>query len=503
MLRQPELHCLKAAGLRDRLGDLANAFRRGLGNRQYGSRFALGDVDVLIAWDVPLRLASNDDFRTVRKLLLDAGFREQPVAERLQTASRETADAIGLLIDLFARAQSVATAAATALLGDEAVSSLQALGLLVSTGDSVKATCLLYPFEDLWIASDFPGGSREDFVFPALSTQSHQFHAILPDSPCESLLDIGAGAAAASLAAARDYATTVCASDISTRCVLFAEFNRRLNDVANAEIIQSDVYEALNSRTFDRIIAHPPYIPTLGNQESYRHGGPHGEDILRRVLQGFARHLSPGGRAYLSTLACDHADAPLEERLYAMLGSDEFRLLVAEWESLPAVEFVLRLVEVSELDFDQGAQQVRSFREAGVTQLVRCAVVVVRDVGEGSPIIRRVMGQGTGAAELDAAFDALPDLADVLDQPLVLSSWTTLESTAAVSERHWRSFTRVLDCQYPFHFRTDCPEWAANALAQLDGSVTPREALGDSDVDLDEAEIFFECLVNAGALTIR
>jgi SAM-dependent methyltransferase len=453
----------------------------------------------LLAWDVPLRLASNDDFSIVRRLLASSGFLEQPIAERLQAGSRESGDGLGVLIDLFARAQPVAAAAA-AVLGVNSLASLQELGLLESAGGSFKATCLLYPFEDLWIASDFPGNSREDFVFPALSPQSRQFHAILPDTPCEALLDMGAGAAAASLAAARDYAAAVCAADISRRCVLFAEFNRRLNDVANAEIVQSDVYEALETRTFDRIVAHPPYIPTLGAGESYRHGGPHGEDILRRVLEGLPKHLRPGGRAYLSTLGCDHTDAPLEQRLFRMLGSDEFRLLVAEWESLPAVEFVMRLVEAGELDFDQGARQVSSFRDAGVTQLVRCAVVVARDAGDGPQIMRRVMGQATGAAELDAAFEPPAEIADLLEQRLVLSPWSTLESTSAVSENRWRTFTRVLDCQHPFHFRTDCPEWAAEALARLDGSLTLRQALGESDIEPTEAEIFFECLVNAGAL---
>ena len=451
---------------------------------------------------MPLQLASPEHFAAVRQLLTSAGFLEQPIAERLQAGSPENPDTLGVLIDLFARAQTVETAAAASLLGDEALASLQALGLVVPEGDSVKATCLLYPFEDLWIASDFPGASREDFVFPALSTQSHQFHAILPDTPCEALLDIGAGAAAASLAAARDYAAAVCAGDISPRCVLFAEFNRRLNGVSNAEVLQSDVYDALGSRTFDRIIAHPPYIPTLGEGESYRHGGPHGEDILRRILQGLSKHLRPGGRAYLSTLACDHSDAPVEERLLAMLGPDahEFRLLVAEWESLAAVEFVMRLVEAGELGFDEGVRQVLSFREAGVTQLVRCAVVVARESAGGPQVMRRVMGQGTGAAELDAAFAPVPEITGILDQRLVLSSWSTLESTSAISENRWRSFNRILDCQHPFHFRTDCPEWAAEALAKLDGTVTLRESLSEAAIDLDEAEIFFECLINAGAL---
>jgi hypothetical protein len=115
--------------------------------------------------------------------------------------------------------------------------------------------------------------------------------------------------------------------------------------------------------------------------------------------------------------------------------------------------------------------------------------------------MRRVMGQATGAAELDAAFEPVPEITGILDQRLALSRWSTLESTSAVSEDRWRSFTRVLDCQHPFHFRTDCPEWAAEALARLDGSLTVRQALGESDFDFDEAEIFFECLVKAGALT--
>ncbi len=57
----------------------------------------------------------------------------------------------------------------------------------------------------------------------------------------------------------------------------------------------------------------------------------------------------------------------------------------------------------------------------------------------------------------------------------------------------------MLHGEAPFRFQTDCPEWAADALARLDGSVTLRETTPD-DVDPDEAEIFFECLVDAGVL---
>lgn len=454
---------------------------------------------------MPLILGSSEDFATVRELLLRHKFLEQPIVERLQSTVDGTPDALAVLITLFARAKPVEIGLVRELLGDASVAALVALGLAKQANEAVEATCLLYPFEDLWIASDFPGQSREDFVFPALSAQSSQFHSILPDTRCEDLLDIGTGAGAAALSAAKDYATTVSAADVSSRCVVFAEFNRRLNDVENATVLRSDVYGAYDGKSFDRIIAHPPYIPTMGDGESYRHGGAQGEDVLSRILAGLPLHLRPGGRAYLSTLGCDHHDRSLERRVLDMIGTqaNEFRVLLAEWESLPAIEFVMRLVEVGELTFDQGARQVKSFRDARVTQLVKCAIVVSRETStDGPQVMRRVMGDGTTAVELDAAFNASVDHDDgLLAQNLILTPWSSMEVSSGITDGHWRAYNHILNCEYPFRFKTDCPEWAADALARLNGTTKLRDAIGNVDVDLEEAEIFFECLCDAGVLT--
>lgn len=454
---------------------------------------------------MPLILGSSEDFATLRELLLRHKYLEQPIVEQLQSAVGQAPDALAVLVTLFAQAKPVERGVARELLGDGSVTALIALGFAKQADDALEASCLLYPFEDLWIASDFPGQTREDFVFPALSAQSSQFHSILPDTPCEALLDIGTGAGAAALSAAKDYATTVFAADVSPRCVLFAEFNRRLNGVENTKVQASDVYSAYAGQTFDRIIAHPPYIPTLGDGESYRHGGAHGEDVLRRILEGLPQYLRPGGRAYLSTLGCDHHDCSLDRRVLDMIGAEasEFRVVLAEWESLPAVEFVMRLVEVGELTFDQGARQVKSFRDAGVTQLVKCAIVVSRAASDDGPqVMRRVMGDGTTAAQLNAAFSTSGiSIDDLLDQKLVLTQWASLEVSSGIDDGRWKAYNRILNCEYPFRFRTDCPEWAADALARLDGTATLREAIGAGEVDLEEAEIFFECLCDAGVLT--
>ena len=430
---------------------------------------------------------------------------EEAIASRLQAEGGGGEDALGDLVALFVAGRALERAGAGDRLGD-LLDPLRQAGLLEEKGDQVRAGALLYPVEDLWIASDLPGRPRgEDFVFPALSPQTIQFHSILPDRPCEALLDLGCGAGAATLLAAKDYAERAWGGDVSPRAVRFAELNRRLNGVDNASFQESDLYEAFADRDFDRIIAHPPYIPSIEGREAYRHGGPLGESVLSRLLSGLGERLRPGGRAYVSCLGCDTAEAPLEERVAAMLGAarEEFAVLVAEWEALPGVEFVMRLVEAGELDLEQGLRQVGAFREAGVTRLVRCAIVVARQpVADRPRTMRRKMGEGAGGAELDSVFDA-PSLAteSPLDLPLKPAAGLRLEREAVLHGGGWRETVIVLDAQRPFAFRSDCPTWAAELLPRLDGIRTPREMLGD-DVDPEEAEVYFECLVAAGVLRV-
>lgn len=441
-----------------------------------------------------------DSLKILRELLLRAQYLEDSVVERLQQPDDES-DPLGVLTSLFIKGLGISLEPARAALGSGLEAALE-LELLERQEDSVRAAAMLYPLEDLWIASDFPGRtSGSDFVFPAASPQTAQFHSILPEIRCEALLDVGAGAGAATLLAARDYAGYAWGGDVSARCLRYAELNRGLNAVDNAEFRLSDVYDGFVNLTFDRIIAHPPYIPSLGGSETYRHGGPLGESILERLAAGLNQKLRPGGRAYLSCLGCDTAEAPFERRLRTMLGPEhaEFSVLVAEWESLPPVEFVLRLVDAGELQLDEAQSQIRAFRDAGVTGLVRAAAVVARDGAEST--LRRQMGRFTTAAELDAVFEPIRhDERPILDQKLALSPQVELETTSVVHQGRWRAATSVLQGHYPFAFRSDCPAWACEMLPRLNNGKTARELLAHVEVDLDEAEIFLECLRDAGVV---
>ena len=434
-----------------------------------------------------------------RALLRDWGFSESGLAD-----PPAEDDPKGLLASLFLQGMGPDTDRVRELLGESGFGALAELGLLAIDGDKCRATVLLYPLHGLLIASDFPSnGPSDDFVFPAISGQTHEYLSILPATPCDSLLEVGTGSGAAALLAA-DYAEQVTATDISQRCLHFAEFNRLLNQGENVEIVESDVYEGLGQRRFDRIIAHPPYVPWIGDQEIYRHGGADGEVVLRKLVEGLPERLGAGGRCYLSAMGADTADAPLEARLRGMLGDrgDEFDLLVVEREILKPIEFILPWTEGEEMTFQEAWSLHEAFRERGIRRLVRCSIAIVH--GGSAKTLRLKAGAATQSSDIEAALEAQPkrwlDWSEIREMKLKVRPDARLEETSFLEGGDWRAGVRVLDAPGPFAFRTDCPEWAAEALPLLDGSRPVGEVIGEA-VDEDEAEAFFGCLLDAGVLT--
>lgn len=452
-----------------------------------------------------LILADAATFEAARRTLDACGFNESGLAD---PAGAD--DPKALLASVFLQAAQVPQARAEELLPAEGLEALLRLGLLEAEDGKVRASALLYPLSGLHIASDFPGRDigADDFVFPAISQQTWEYLSLLPDSPCESFLEIGTGSGAAALLAAR-YAGAVTATDISERCLHFAEFNRRLNAVEGVRFVRSDVFDALPSgETFDRIAAHPPYVPWTGKQEAYRHGGPDGEAVLRRLMAGLAARLRPGGACHLATMGLDTLDAPLEQRLREMIGPGEgdFDLLVAERQVLTPLEFVLPWKEGEDLTFEEAWGLSQALQESRAKALVRCSVLVERRTGDGEPkTLRRTGGLATGAAEMARELAREPrewDWESLLDASPELVAQIELETVSLPTDDGWMARTRILSAEHPFVFRTDCPAWAADLLLQVDGVRTMRELLEPVDADPEEVEILLECLLDAGVLSV-
>ena len=124
-------------------------------------------------------------------------------------------------------------------------------------------------------------------------------------APAE-VLDLGTGTGAIGLALANDRQQwKITAVDRVLEAVELAERNRQRLQLANAEVLNSHWFSALEGRQFDLIISNPPYIAetdphlSMGDVRfepgSALTSGPDGLDDLRTIISEAPAHLTPGG----------------------------------------------------------------------------------------------------------------------------------------------------------------------------------------------------------------
>ncbi len=117
------------------------------------------------------------------------------------------------------------------------------------------------------------------------------------------VLELCVGSGFISVAAARAGARTT-AIDISRLAARTTQFNAWRAGVP-VEVHRGDLYEPVQGRRFDLIVANPPYVPTTNRRlprfapSKAWDGGPGGRAVLDRIIDGLPYHLRPGGRALL------------------------------------------------------------------------------------------------------------------------------------------------------------------------------------------------------------
>jgi SAM-dependent methyltransferase len=315
-----------------------------------------------------------------------------------------------------------------------------------------------------------------DAVYP-VSDETRKFLETLPPLPCERLLDLGAGTGVAALEAAR-YAGRTWAFDITERAAHFTEFNRLLNGIENLTAARGDLYEPAGAMDFDRIVAHPPYVPAGAASYAYRDGGEDGEQVLRRIVEGLPHHLARGGRFYGYGMASDREGEFLEQRIRRWLGKS-----AAEFDILLVAAATVTPDNVSSpLDPAERRHWDEVFEACKVKYLFHGSIVIERHGAPRVPYtVRTQKGPESGWRETEWLRNWMAASAQESIVPAVLDSRPRLSAALAVHLVHRvRDGALALDecsmsAEYPFDGRAVCHPWMVQMVSRCDGQATGRD----------------------------
>jgi SAM-dependent methyltransferase len=374
------------------------------------------------------KLGTAEEYRAARRLFESHGYMYANVCARLgieqlyrfQTPppGLGTGDPVttplDALIRVFAFGLYLEREAAEKLLTAEGVGTLEALNLLApdpARPGAVFGTVALVPVPGALTASDrvcAPDGSQfgraPDAVYPAFFANTLAFVDRLPETRCETMLELGTATGFAAIRSA-PWAGHIWATDVAPRSVRFAAFNVGLAGIGNVTVLEGDMYAPVEGMTFDRIAIHPPYMPSLDGKYIYRDGGEDGEQIFRRAVEGLPRFLRPHGRFYSVLMASDRRGEALEQRIRKWLGPDEagFDVAIVTDERNAVQDALAKATTENERD----APFWRSIWERNQTEsLLYGSVLIHRHSGERAGAnVRAQAGVGFNWRHLDGLLD--------------------------------------------------------------------------------------------------
>jgi len=176
--------------------------------------------------------------------------------------------------------------------------------------------------KQLFVHSAFPTLDAEAVFFgPDTYRYLSLLRRLAPRAKCA--VDVGCGSGAGGIAIAAS-CERVILSDINERALRYAAVNAAINDVMNAEIVQSDVLRDVPA-PFDLVISNPPYLVD-DEARLYRDGGGRfGERLSLEIARQSMERLPPRGRLILYTAsAISDGTDPFLQAVEPLVGGKSF-----------------------------------------------------------------------------------------------------------------------------------------------------------------------------------
>ena len=230
------------------------------------------------------------------------------------------------------------------------VEPLAAAGLLVRSGDEVRALADVRPYgddtSDWWVVCDLTpgldGGSRRvgtDHVL-GISPASTTLAQLAVRDPIGRALDLGTGCGVQSLHLAT-HAREVVATDVNERALAMAALTATLSGV-DFELRSGSLYAPVAGERFDLVVTNPPFVVSPGGAERlvYRDSGLPGDEVVRRIVTGAPSVLAPAGWCQILANWAHVRGQPWESRIADWVTGTGCDAWVLQRELLDPAEYV-------------------------------------------------------------------------------------------------------------------------------------------------------------------
>jgi SAM-dependent methyltransferase len=392
---------------------------------------------------------------------------------------------------------------------------LASMGLLDLHGGAASAPFTIAPFEGFVFVSDWMPSDRS--ALPANAVTGINPATVLLAQvtirrPVETALDIGTGAGAHALLAAR-HASRVVATDINPRALNVTAFNAALNGVINVECRHGDFYEPVNGETFDFISMNPPFVISPDTRYVYRDSDRPGDAVCAELLGRLPDYLREGGIGHLLGNWVCQPDGDWGDPLRSWLdgrGCDVLALLHEFDDPLTYAARWLRGEWLAHPDAYGSAldRWLSYYRACGIGAIASGGVIVRKRCGvnwfQGFSVGEEMHGFcGEQLHRLlgiqDYCTSHLRTADDLLDCRLKLSEHR-LEQVLHFERQGYRLDSSLLRLQEPMPMRVGIDGFSLQLLSKCDGRQTLRDLLADvaarHEVDLDD-------MVSAALVSIR
>ncbi len=169
-------------------------------------------------------------------------------------------------------------------------------------GQMLESRLCLFPCDGHYVATDRALKNQAINQVMWLWGESYILGGLVKRTPRRRAIDLGTGSGIHGLLASRHSTQVVCL-DVNPRALVFARFNAALNSIENVEVVQSDLFAAIDS-TFDLMLANPPYIPDPCARagDNFWSGGLNGTDVLQKIIEALPTRLDPDGTCHIISL---------------------------------------------------------------------------------------------------------------------------------------------------------------------------------------------------------